>query len=138
MENFAFHLSLPCIDIKTTKEFYVYALEATLGRFNENWMDINFYQHQITFTKAGNFDFNFKNYLFEKQILPSFHFGVIVDVEKWGQLYTKLIQGSYEVTTEATFLKNKVGEHLSFFIKDPNGYMLEFKNFKNENEVFEA
>ena len=30
-----------------------------------------------------------------------------------------------EVTTEATFMQDKVGEHLSFFIQDPNGYMVE-------------
>jgi extradiol dioxygenase family protein len=61
---------------------------------------------------------------------------VIVDTDLWGKLYSKLFQMNLEVTTEATFLKNKIGEHLSFFIKDPNGYMLEFKSFKNEHEVF--
>lgn len=136
MVNYAFHLSLPCVDIPSTKEFYMNVLGAKLGRSNDNWVDINFYEHQITFTKSGKFNFNFKNYLFEKHILPSFHFGVIVDVNTWGKLYSKLLQGNYEVITEATFLKNKIGEHLSFFIKDPNGYMLEFKNFKNDDEIF--
>lgn len=138
MVKFAFHLSLPCVDIDITKKFYVDVLGATLGRANENWIDVNFYQHQITFTKAGNFDFNFKNYKFEKNILPSFHFGVIVDVDTWGRLYSKLFQENYQVTTEATFLKDKIGEHLSFFIEDPNGYMLEFKNFKNDSEIFQT
>lgn len=40
------------------------------------------------------------------------------------------------MTTEVTFFENKVGEHLSFFVKDPNGYMVEFKSFKNPDEVF--
>ncbi|TSE05364.1 VOC family protein [Aquimarina algiphila] len=30
----------------------------------------------------------------------------------------------------------KVGEHLSFFVKDPNGYMVEFKSFKDHGEIF--
>ena len=34
------------------------------------------------------------------------------------------------------FMKDSVGEHLSFFVKDPNNYMLEFKCFKNDKEVF--
>ncbi|MHA7058523.1 hypothetical protein ACWGOQ_0014970 [Aquimarina sp. M1] len=42
-----------------------------------------------------------------------------------------------EVTTEVTFLENKIGEHLSFFVKDPDGYMVELKSFKNPEEVFE-
>ena len=71
-------------------------------------------------------------------MLPSFHFGVIIPVQVWGDLYTKLFKSNYEVTTEVTFMKNKIGEHLSFFITDPNGYMIEFKSFKTENEVFSA
>jgi extradiol dioxygenase family protein len=69
-------------------------------------------------------------------ILPSFHFGVIVDVDLWGKLYSKLFGMNLEVTTQATFLENRVGEHLSFFIKDPNGYMVEIKSFKNYGEIF--
>lgn len=136
MKKYAFHLSLPCGDLEMTKAFYIDKLGAKLGRNNNNWIDINLYENQITFTKSGNFQFNYKSYRFGNQILPSFHFGVIVDTDMWGKLYSKLFQMNLEVTTEATFLENKIGEHLSFFIKDPNGYMLEFKSFKNENEVF--
>jgi hypothetical protein len=47
------------------------------------------------------------------------------------------IQITYtEARIEATYLENKVGEHLSFFIKDPNKYMVEFKSFKNYGEIF--
>jgi len=136
MKNYAFHLSLPCEDIEKTKTFYLDILGAKLGRNSSNWLDINLYDNQITFTKAGIFNFDFKNYRFGEQILPSFHFGVIIDVDLWGKLYSKLFQMNLEVTTEATFLEDKIGEHLSFFIKDPNGYMIEFKSFKNDEEVF--
>jgi hypothetical protein len=136
MKKYAFHLSLPCIDIKDTKEFYVNLLGASVGRYSDNWIDINLYENQLTFTKVGNFKFDYKNYRFENEILPSFHFGVIVDVDLWGRLYSKLFGMNLEVTAEATFLKNKLGEHLSFFVKDPNGYQIEFKNYKNSDEVF--
>lgn len=136
MKQYAFHLSLPCVDIEDTKEFYVNILGAGIGRHSDNWIDINLYENQLTFTKVGNFKFDYKNYRFENEILPSFHFGVIVDVDLWGKLYSKLFGMNLEVTAEATFLKNKHGEHLSFFVKDPNGYQIEFKNFKNSDEVF--
>lgn len=132
-----FHLSLPCLDIKATRDFYVNNIGALLGRHTENWLDINLFNHQITFTNAGKFNFNNPNYVFEGKILPSFHFGVIVDVDTWGQIYAKLNEKDLELVTQATFLKDKKGEHLSFFIKDPNGYMLEFKSFKDSNSVFE-
>jgi extradiol dioxygenase family protein len=131
-----FHLSLPCIDIKSTKKFYIDNIGANIGRNTENWFDINLFNHQITFIKAGKFDFNNPNYVFEGKILPSFHFGVIVDVKTWGEIYSRLNELDLNLVTQATFLKDKKGEHLSFFIKDPNGYMLEFKSFKDSNSTF--
>ncbi|WP_299903079.1 VOC family protein [uncultured Aquimarina sp.] len=136
MKKAEFHLALPCEDIGKTKDFYTNILGATLGRHTDNWIDINLYGNQITFTKAGTFNFDFKNYRLGGQILPSFHFGVIVDMETWEKLYSHLSSKDIEVTTEVTFFENKVGEHLSFFVKDPDGYMVEFKSFKNTGEVF--
>ncbi|NAS30353.1 bleomycin resistance protein [Flavobacteriaceae bacterium R38] len=131
-----FHLSLPCKNIEKTKAFYQDILGAKSGRVTDNWLDINLFGHQLTFTEAGDFDFNFKSYRLNDQILPSFHFGIIVDVITWGNTYSKLLAMNLDVTTEATFLENKVGEHLSFFITDPNGYKVEFKSFKNDEEIF--
>jgi len=132
----SFHLALPCEDIEKTRDFYVFVLGAKQGRSTDTWLDINLYGNQLTFTKAGPFNFDFKNYRLSGQLLPSFHFGVIIDVDTWGKLYTRLFEKQFEVTTEATFLENKIGEHLSFFIKDPNGYSVEFKHFKNADEIF--
>ncbi len=132
----AFHLSLPCNDVKQTKDFYVNTIGASSGREAEHWVDIDLFGHQITFTQAGKFNFNNPNYVFEGKILPSFHFGVIVGVEVWGQIYARLNEQNLELVTQATFLKEKPGEHLSFFVKDPSEYMLEFKSFKDEDSVF--
>lgn len=131
-----FHLSLPCNNIEETRKFYIDDLGLTCGRSSEKWLDINIYSHQVTFTEAGKFNFNNPNYVFEGKILPSFHFGVIVDVDTWGTIYSKLTSKNLDIVTQATFLKDKLGEHLSFFVKDPNGYMLEFKSFKEGDAVF--
>ncbi|GAB5472251.1 MAG: VOC family protein [Maribacter sp.] len=131
-----FHLALPCKNIEATRDFYANVLGASNGRQADKWCDINLYNHQLTFTEAGDFNFDFKNYKLGNTILPSFHFGVILAVEDWSELYNKLFQSNQEVTTEVTFMKDNIGEHLSFFITDPNGYMIEFKSFKNGHEVF--
>lgn len=135
MENL-FHLSLPCTDVEDTKKFYIEIVGAILGRHSNNWVDVNLFGHQITFTQAGKFNFNNPNYVFEGKILPSFHFGIILDIDTWGTMYSKLNKLKLELVNQATFLKNKPGEHLSFFVKDPNGYMLEFKSFKEPKQVF--
>lgn len=131
-----FHLSLPCSSIEKMKDFYVYTLGAKQGRSTDKWLDINLFGHQLTFTQAGEFNFDFKNYRFNDHILPSFHFGVIVDAETWGKTYSRLLTKNLDVTTEVTFLEKKTGEHLSFFITDPDGYQIEFKSFKNPEEIF--
>ena len=132
----SFHLSLPCLDIDKTRNFYVDRLGANMGRNGHNWVDINLYGNQMTFTKSGRFDFNYQNYSFEGKILPSFHFGVIIDIISWGKIYSKVNASDIEVFDEITFLKGKKGEHISFFVKDPNGYMVEFKSFNEKEEIF--
>ena len=134
----SFHMSLPCLSVKETKKFYVDTIGASLGRANLNWVDINLFNHQLTFIKAGKFNFSNPNYVFEGKILPSFHFGVIVDFDVWNEIYSKLSEQNLEVVTQTTFLKDKNGEHLSFFIKDPNDYMLEFKSFKEPSQMFKS
>ncbi|WP_460218514.1 VOC family protein [Psychroserpens sp. MEBiC05023] len=131
-----FHLSLPCNSIVETKKFYVDTIGGSLGRYANNWVDINLFGHQLTFTQVGKFDFNNPNYTFEGKVLSSFHFGIILDIDSWGKMYSKLANQNLELTTQTTFLKNQSGEHLSFFVKDPNGYMLEFKTFKKDDEIF--
>ena len=134
--NAQFHLALPCKNVEETKVFYRDTIMASLGRNTEKWLDVNLFGNQLTFTQAGDFTFDFKNYKLDDYVLPSFHFGVIVPVNTWGEIYTRLFKMDLEITTEATFMQGKRGEHLSFFVQDPNGYMIEFKSFKDVDDVF--
>ena len=133
----SFHMSLPCLSVRATKSFYADNIGASLGRRTQNWVDVDLFGNQLTFIKAEKFSFNSPNYVFEGKILPSFHFGIIVNLNDWEQIYTRLNEQKLDLVTQATFLEDKTGEHVSFFIKDPNDYMLEFKSFKNPNSIFE-
>lgn len=132
----AFHLALPCLDLGLTRKFYVELVGATLGREGVNWVDINLFGNQLTFTKSGAFRFESKNYRFENHVIPSFHFGVIVDKKQWNQLYDSMHdQWNFELD-KTSFLENRFGDHRSFIVIDPNGYKLEFKCFVKADEVF--
>lgn len=133
----SFHMSLPCLSVKATKSFYEDTIGASLGRKTQNWVDVNLFGNQLTFIKAEKFSFNSPNYVFEGKILPSFHFGIIVELKDWKKIYARLEEQKLDLVTQATFLQDKTGEHVSFFIKDPNDYMLEFKSFKKPDAVFE-
>lgn len=134
----SFHMSLPCLSVTETKKFYINSIGASSGRTSKTWVDINLFGHQLTFIKADKFNFNNPNYVFEGHILPSFHFGVIVNQEMWNSIYQKLKTSNLEVVNQTTFLKDKSGEHSSFFIKDPNDYMLEFKTFQKSEDMFKS
>jgi extradiol dioxygenase family protein len=136
MKQQAFHLALPCEDIEVTKKFYQTVLGANIGRSSEQWIDIDLYKNQITFTECGRYNFLYKNYRLGKHVLPSFHFGIILDAESWDELYNTLVQSKLNLVKDFTTFKEKIGEHRSFFVKDPNGFMVEFKNFKRKEEIF--
>lgn len=133
-----FHLALPCLSISKTRAFYHELLEAQIGRSAVKWLDVNLYGHQITFTESGPFNFESRSYAFNGQVLPSFHFGVILNDQEWDNVLNLLKSKGVEIVSEVNFLKDKTGEHHSFFLNDPNGYTVEFKCFTNPNEVFKS
>lgn len=131
-----FHLSLPCLDINETKRFYSEDLGLDCGRETSNWLDIDLFNNQITYVLVEKFNFEYPNYTFEKDTLPSFHFGVILDADAWEEMYNRINLWTSEIIVTNTFLKDKKGEHASFFVKDPNNYTIEFKTFIEEDEMF--
>ena len=133
-----FHLALPCVSITNTRKFYVDILGASIGRSAVKWADINLYGNQITFTECGPFKFDCKSYSFNGDILPSFHFGIILNRTDWKTVLDRLNSKNYAIGSEVKFLENKVGEHNSFFVKDPNDFTVEFKCFENSDEVFQS
>ncbi|TCI93701.1 VOC family protein [Tenacibaculum sp. M341] len=131
-----FHISLPCKDLNKTIKFYTEELGLEIGRKTNNWADINLFSHQITFVTSDKFDFQYPMYSLEKDQLPSFHFGVILENDEWEKTYDRINKWSFDTIIKKTFFEDKKGEQSSFFIKDPNNYFLEFKTFKKRNEIF--
>jgi extradiol dioxygenase family protein len=138
MHQTPFHLSLPCVSVTATKAFYTETLGASLGRMSTQWVDINLFGNQITFTKSGDFSFHYKSYKFEEAVLPAFHFGVLVSDSHWNGLLEKLKGMSLELPVNTLFLQGRTGAHRSFFVEDPNGYMVEFKHFLDPQQTFLA
>lgn len=134
--EYQFHISLPCKHIDATRKFYQNIVGAAIGRGTSSWLDVNLYGNQLTFAKCGDFKFYYPNYTFEKTVLPSFHFGLILPVDKWDELYSRMEAENYLYIDQTRFLKGKTGQHRSFFLRDPNGYIIEFKCFKEQGEVF--
>ena len=138
MENSSFHLSLPCYDIKETKKFYVETLGFKAGRSaSDTWIDIDMAGNQLTFLKALRWRFPDKYYQFEGHVLPAFHFGVLLDKAVWAAMHVKCLNQGLCNEDTMKFLEGKSGEHRSFFIEDPNDYVIEFKCFTDSASAFQ-
>ncbi|SNR15788.1 VOC family protein [Tenacibaculum jejuense] len=134
--NSNFHISLPCKNLKETIKFYTQDLGIEEGRSNREWVDFNLYGCQLTFVSVDNFNFEYPHYQLENEKLPSFHFGVILDSDEWEMLHDKINRWSMDTIVKKTFFEDKNGEQNSFFVQDPNGYFIEFKTFKEPDEIF--
>ena len=135
----AFHLAFPINDLEETRAFYVNLIGCKVGREAEKWIDFDFYGHQIsahvkpeeTGLAAGN--------AVDGKTVPTRHFGAILDWEEWHALADKLMAAKADFIIEPYLrFEGEVGEQGTFFIKDPSGNALEFKTFKDMNQVFAA
>lgn len=133
-----FHLSLPCYHVKETRDFYLNHLGGKLGRHTSQWVDINMYGTQLTFVKAISFEFPKKSYSFEGVVLPHFHFGVVMEKPEWNEKLEYLSKRKMLHITSTSFLEEQVGNHDSFFVLDPNHFVVEFKCMSNQTELFKS
>lgn len=134
--NVPFHISLPCQDIDATRKFYLDDLALEHGRNSSNWLDVKLFDHQLTFVLHNRLWMNNPSYHLDSSVLPMFHFGVILNQEQWEEMYDKVNYWMIDLEPSKTFFKDKLGEHHSFFIKDPNNYTIEFKSFHSYDDVF--
>ncbi len=140
MTSLCFHLALPITDLKQTEVFYKQVLGCEIGRTNSNWIDINFFGHQLTFQVLPNAVPN-RRYKIKIDTIEAAvrHFGVILAWDAWHVLKQRLEQDKvpFLVSPKTIFL-GKVGEQATMFVEDPNGYAIEFKSFADPNNVFSS
>lgn len=134
----AFHLSIPCYDIDETREFYVDRLGFGQGRSAEGWLDVDMNGNQLTFLKSLRWRMPDNYYQFEGHVLPAFHFGILLDEADWQRQLAVCTEQGLVKEEPMDFLRGRPGEHRSFFVLDPNDYVIEFKHFIRADEAFQV
>lgn len=134
-----FHFAFKVKDISSTRKFYVDILGCSEGRSSENWIDFNFFGHQLSahisekiaeLDYCGNVD-GIK--------VPIPHFGCILTVKQFKDIQNRLGEENMQfVIKPQTRYEGQKGEQLTMFILDLSGNPLEFKAFSNSNEIFES
>lgn len=132
-----FHLAFPVVDLAATRRFYIDLLGCCVGRESDQWIDFDFFGHQITAHLSPEEARLVSANLVDGDDVPVRHFGVILEWQEWQQLAGRLTrdQTPFAIAPHIRF-QGQVGEQATLFIRDPSGNALEFKSFKDMMRVF--
>ncbi|MCS7079984.1 MAG: VOC family protein [Chloracidobacterium sp.] len=132
-----FHLAFPVTDLAATRRFYVDLLGCRVGRESDDWIDFDFWGHQITAHRvAGPLGVAGRNAVDGKTI-PIPHFGVVLSWEAFHALAERLTQAQVTfIVPPYIRFAGQAGEQATMFFQDPSGNHLEFKAFRNTADLF--
>lgn len=132
-----FHLAFPVTDLAKARAFYGGVLGCPEGRSSKDWVDFNFYGHQIVAHLAPGEAGHRNTSAVDGDNVPVRHFGVILPMPDWQALADKLTKAGIKfVIAPHIRFKGEVGEQATMFFLDPCGNALEFKAFNDPNRVF--
>ena len=132
-----FHLAIPVQNLETCKAFYKDVLNCEEGRSTEDWVDFNFFGHQLVIHQKEDFKAVRISNPVDGYDVPVPHFGVVLSWEDWHSLAARLKTKNtkFEIAPCIRF-QGKVGEQATMFFKDPENNALEFKAFRDINQLF--
>ncbi len=134
-----FHLAFPVNDLAQARQFYGQLLGCPEGRSSPNWIDFNFYGHQIVAHLSPDECTPVSTSQVDHEDVPVRHFGAILPMVEWQQLSQKLRAAGTQFIIEPQIrFQGQVGEQATMFFLDPCGNALEFKSFADMSQVFAA
>ena len=136
-----FHLAVQVRDIAEARAFYGGIIGCPEGRSATTWVDFDLFGHQLvchlnpTLGARGRITSHYNPVDGDQVPVP--HFGVVLPMEAWQQLATKLQNAAvaFVVHPHVRFA-GEVGEQATFFFLDPSGNALEFKAFQDISRLF--
>jgi extradiol dioxygenase family protein len=132
-----FHLAIPVDSLAQARGFYGELLGCEQGRSSEQWIDWNFFGHQLVTHLVAKMPNTAAHNEVDSHAVPVPHFGVVLAWDDWQQLADKLSAAEIHFILEPSIrFKGQVGEQATLFFLDPSGNALEFKAFKDLNQLF--
>ena len=132
-----FHLAFPVTSLTKARAFYGGLLGCPEGRSSDDWVDFDFYGHQIVAHLAPEEAGHHKTSAVDGDDVPVRHFGVVLSMDEWEKLAAKLTAAGTKFVIEPHVrFKGQVGEQATMFFLDPCGNALEFKAFKDIGRLF--
>jgi uncharacterized protein len=132
-----FHLAFPVHDLSLARAFYGGILKCPEGRSAPDWVDFDFFGHQIVaHLSKGGPGGEGQNEV-DGDNIPVRHFGVILTPESWRETAKSMEAAgvAFLVPPKVRF-EGEPGEQFTLFVRDPSGNALEFKAFSDDAMVF--
>ncbi|TXG38958.1 VOC family protein [Seonamhaeicola maritimus] len=133
-----FHLAIPVHNLKECRIFYRETLGFTEGRSSDIWVDFNFFGHQLVIHfKPKDSDSDLHTNPVDGKDVPVPHFGVVLPWDTFFDFAETLkSQNIHFIIDPYIRFEGLAGEQATMFFKDPSGNALEFKAFKDMNQLF--
>ena len=132
-----FHVAFPVHDLQAARAFYGGTLGCPEGRSCEDWVDFNFYGHQIVAHLAPQETHQAQLNTVDSHGVPVRHFGIVLPMAEWeilaGRLRTRGVRFLIEPYIR---FKGQPGEQATMFFLDPSGNALEIKAFADIAKLF--
>lgn len=132
-----FHLAFPVHSLEAARHFYGQVLNCEEGRSSGQWIDFNFFGHQLVAHLAPQDCVRQSSSEVDGHQVPVKHFGVVLEMAQWHALAERLKSAGtqFEIEPQIRF-KGLVGEQATMFFMDPSGNALEFKAFEDPGQLF--
>jgi extradiol dioxygenase family protein len=132
-----FHLAIPVDHLSANKTFYETVLGCKPGRSSDQWADYDFFGHQLVLHHDPQHSALPHHNKVDGKSVPVPHFGVVLPWEVFTSFAERLQEKGVDFVI-APYLRFEglPGEQMTMFFYDPAGNALEFKAFKNMDQLF--
>ena len=132
-----FHVAFPVHDLHLARAFYGGTLGCPEGRSSEEWVDFNFYGHQIVAHLAPEETGQARRNTVDNHGVPVRHFGIVLPLAEWEALAARLRAKGVQFLIEPYIrFRGQPGEQATMFFLDPSGNALEVKAFADIIQLF--
>jgi len=132
-----FHVAFPVHDLEAARVFYGQTLGCPEGRSAADWVDFNFYGHQIVAHLAPQEVHEVQRNTVDSHAVPVRHFGIVLPMAEWETLANRLRAKGVRFLIEPYIrFKGQPGEQATMFFLDPSGNALEVKAFADITQLF--
>ncbi|HEX2764482.1 MAG TPA: VOC family protein [Allosphingosinicella sp.] len=131
-----FHLAFPVHDLEAARAFYGGVLGCREGRSAPEWIDFDFFGHQIVAHLSAAASPRAHNPV-DGHDVPVPHFGAVLPMVEWKRLARRLEEAETEFVIEPTVrFRGGPGEQATMFFLDPSGNAVEMKAMADPANLF--